>query len=163
MLSLPRAQVQSLVGELRCSKPSAANNKNGKFMAVWPASHLDADVRVVREATGKSRATEGKFGAMLSDSERVWMSVLSKAFRWSPALVGGACGPNLATVEPRACRAAWVDAGRWSRGSVDGDREALVSPWGRAGGERSLAEPLGTRGGEALSEREGAGGDALLH
>ena len=51
---------------------------------------------------------------------------------------------------------------RRSPGSVDGDREALVSPWGRAGGEGSLAEPLGTRG-EALSGREGSGGDALLH
>jgi len=53
--------------------------------------------------------------------------------------------------------------GRWSRSSVDGDREALVSRWGRAGGEGSLAEPLGTRGGEALSGRKGAGGDTLLH
>ena len=38
-----------------------------------------------------------------------------------------------------------------------------MSCWGRAGGERSLAEPLGTRRGEELSGREGAGGDALLH
>ena len=37
-----------------------------------------------------------------------------------------------------------------------------MSPWGRAGGEGNLAEPLGTRG-EALSGREGSGGDALLH
>ena len=96
-----------MVGELRCSKLSAANNKNGKFMAVWPAPHLDADVRMAREATGKSRATEGRFGAVLGDSERVWTSVPSKALRWSPALMGGACGPDSATVEPRACRAAW--------------------------------------------------------
>ena len=45
---------------------------------------------MAREATGKSRATEGRFGAVLGDSERVWTSVPSKALRWSPALMGGA-------------------------------------------------------------------------
>ena len=48
----------------------------------------------------KAGQLEARFGAVLGDFEAVWTSVPFKALRWSPALMGGACRLDLATVEP---------------------------------------------------------------